>query len=92
MNVLHCSNLLSVDMNCIRSVAAALSVVPFHSGFQLGAKSVGGTERLLPCCAQSCSMSVLLGVRLTTVTLNNHRHRSRRRRHHHHHHHHHHQI
>jgi len=71
MNVLHCSNLLSVDINCIRSVAAVLSMVPFQSGFQLGAKRVGvGVERLLPRCAQTCSMSVLLGVRLTTLTLN----------------------
>ena len=81
MNVLHCSNLLSVDVNCIRSVAAALSVVPFHSGFQLGAKRVGRTERLLPRCAQSCSMSVLPGVRLTTVTLYSHHYRSRHHRH-----------
>jgi hypothetical protein len=53
MNVLHCSNLLSVDINCIRSVAAVLSMVPFQSGFQLGAKRVG-VERLLPLCAQTC--------------------------------------
>jgi hypothetical protein len=71
MNVLHCSNLLSVDINCIRSVAATLSVVPFQSGFQLCAKrvGVGGTESYCPVVRRH-AVSVLLGVRLKTPTLN----------------------
>ena len=68
MNVLHCSNLLSVDINCIRSVTVQRCLwFAFTAAFKWVGSVLEGPKGCCPRCAQSCSMSVLLDVTLTKI-------------------------